>query len=695
MKLLVGLALFFSASLFANTSQDLSIIRQRFLTEIMNLVPQDQVADWRKTDFETWFDKLQKDGHFKDFDYKATTNYAWGPAHHMSVAFNISLAYKTKGHPFYQDPKIKEKILLIVRYATEREWDHINWWHKEIGLPLTLYKFLFLMGDELPRQDVDWMMKAVRKGHIVDHPSNWPANGQNAVWYAETTLALAVLFNQPQWLNDARNAMGLELEVGRKQGIQVDQSFYQHGRLFYNGGYGLGFSLDMARFFERLSGTKYSFTPKQYKAFTDYLLDGQLWLIHGKTMEPGSKGREYARKGAATSLRFQPACVTMSRVVGPRQKEFAQCAENLKDQKYMGKYGNKFFFRGDFVAHNRKNFAISIKMHSERTLSGDRSPLYEGLKSHHQSDGVSYIFRDGSEYYDISPIWDFNRWPGITIDYTKEYPLVPDFNYWPNRGLTDFVGAVSDGTYGAATMDFKYRLLVAKKSWFFHDDVMVALGSGISGFDWQNTTTSINQEWSTGPIIYGEQKLETGKADIGEGSWAHANNVGYELIRGKRFHLQNDIQKGTWKSLANQLSDAEVEGKVTSLWIEHDKGPHVDTYAYAVYPAVDLESFKSKREAPQYSILANTSAVQAVKFLDNQYQVIFHEKGEVKLEPKLILKVDKPVALLIRKNKSGYDVSVSSPDQKVSWVNVQLGTRKAKFTLPVEQMAGSSTKKKL
>lgn len=360
------------------------------------------------------------------------------------------------------------------------------------------------------------------------------------------------------------------------------------------------------------------------------------------------------------------------------------------------------FFRGDFMTHNRRTWAASVKMHSERTLNSDTSPHGEGLFSHHQSDGVNYIFRDGSEYYDISPVFDFYRWPGITIDYRTsphDYETIFKsqdgiFNYWPARGLTDFVGGVSDGEYGAATMDFKHRLLALKKSWFFHDQVMVALGAGITGFHWQNTQTTINQEWSKTPIIYNDLVLDSGKVDIAQGSWAYANGVGYQLLNGKRFHLQNSLQKGSWRKLAQQMKDEVVEGKVTSLWIEHGKGPATDTYAYAVFPAMELSAFKEKLDRPDFSILSNSQDLQAVKF-ENQWQIIFHNKGKILLNHELSLEVDKPVAVLLKKIKARWRMHLSAPNQKVTVVNVLLKQGnttllRKRLVMPQEQMAGSS-----
>lgn len=683
------------SSLALSQGQDLQTIKERFLAEIFSQTPpsEDELNQWLKD--------LNSDGSFSSIDYKVTTAPTWGVLKGLSIAQQLILAYKTPGHSFYQNKKIKEHALKIIGFATSKEWDHLNWWHKEIGMPRVSYKLLFLLDGELNEHDKNYLMKLTRKGHISDHPSNWPATGQNLVWYAENTFALAVLFNQISWAQEARDAVSKEIEVGNRQGIQVDQSFYQHGKVFYNGGYGHYFSLDIASFFERVAGTKFAFSSKNYDVFSRYILDGQLYLIHGSVFDYSAKGREYARKSPKTAEQFRKVCQVMSRIKGLRQKEFKQCDEDLKNKNFAGKFGNKHFYRGDFMTHNRESFAISVKMHSERTLSGDTSPLGEGLKSHNLSDGLTYIYRDGSEYYDIFPVWDFTRAPGITFDYWNPLPSVPDHNYWPSRGLTEFVGGVSDGVYGAAVMDYKNRLLNLKKAWFFFDEGMVALGADISAYSSPLNLTSVNQEWSKGPVVWGktpaeEMSIEAGKVETSEGSWAYSADVGYHFIKGKKIVIQNQDQKGSWFDLAIAMPKDEIKAPVANFWIEHEIGLKSDQYAYAVIPKISKEDFKKSLGHPAYEIISNTSEIQAVSFNKKLIQVIFHRAGKLN-HNEVSISVNKPVALMVQKRKSDWKLSVSAPNQKVLDVKIVIKVLKKTKTftirLPQEELSGDSVKR--
>ena len=52
---------------------------------------------------------------------------------------------------------------------------------------------------------------------------------------------------------------------------------------------------------------------------------------------------------------------------------------------------------------------------------------------------------------------------------------------------------ISNGIYGAAVLDMNERTTRAKKSWFFFDDEIVCLGTGITDNSGLDVRTTINQ----------------------------------------------------------------------------------------------------------------------------------------------------------------------------------------------------------
>jgi len=692
-------------------SPDVQLIRTHLVNDIFEAVAPANRKTWNVKEISEWKKLQNTDGSFSDIDYQSTTRVDWGPLATLNRATVWIMATQIPENPFYQNADLEERALLAIHFFASREWYHINWWHREIGLPLTTYQILLILENKIPKEDREALIAATLKGHITTHPSQWPATGQNTIWYAKITVALGVILNRPDWIRTAVRKVEQEIAVGGEQGIQSDESFYQHGKVFYSGGYGLFFSVDCAKLYRILQGTVYAFSEKSYDTLANYILDGQLWLVHGKVIDYSSQGRCYARKGNGDSKQLLPACEIMSAIPGPRQTDFKNCAQRLA-KGTEETVGNKYFWLSDFMTQSDPGYAISVKMFSTRTRNADTSPLGEGLKSQHLSDGLTYFYRGSDDqYWDIFPVWDFNRLPGTTEEYSATYPSVPNNDYHPILGASAFVGGVSDKKDGAATFEFKSDSLSGKKAWFFHDSGMVALGTDLQCNHCKPVYTSLNQEWSQSPIVYGLGKskksvsLDYGKKELDTKKlvWAYSNKMGYLIVNDKRraskIVLQNIDQDGTWKSLAAQLPDNAIRGKVTSLWIDHGSEVKNGSYAYAVYPGIEPKKFQALKKTPDFEILANTPTVQAVYFpKDDLVQAIFYQAGKVESKKfHFKLNVDSPIALQLRKkeNANFFSLSASSPDQQTKSVMVGFSWKgyddqMAKMILPAGTYAGSS-----
>ena len=61
-------------------------------------------------------------------------------------------------------------------------------------------------------------------------------------------------------------------------------------------------------------------------------------------------------------------------------------------------------------------------MYSPRTFNAEMVNA-EGRLSHHQADGCTLIYRQGDEYADIFPTWNWEMLPGTTAE---QYELASD-----------------------------------------------------------------------------------------------------------------------------------------------------------------------------------------------------------------------------------------------------------------------------
>lgn len=140
----------------------------------------------------------------------------------------------------------------------------------------------------------------------------------------------------------------------------------------------------------------------------------------------------------------------------------------------------------------RPDFYTSVRMYSTRNANMEEPYNGEGLMNHFRGDGTNYLSVRGDEYKRLTPVYDWMKIPGATIVQLDKMPGENEIQKW---GLTDYVGAVTDGTYGAVGLDFKspHTGLAAKKVWFFFDKTYVCLGTNISSRMKNQVLTTVNQ----------------------------------------------------------------------------------------------------------------------------------------------------------------------------------------------------------
>jgi chondroitin AC lyase len=674
-------------------AQDVDTLRQRILAVSGKSNPQSVAASARKS-----VASLQEDGSWPDIDYADTSRSRWATAAHMYRLREMATAFHAEGSPLRGDAELKDSILRALDFWFEKDLRNPNWWWNEIGSQLTLGPSLLMLSDTLTPAQKD-------KGVALLKRSKWERwTGQNLVWGATIQVMRGCLEESPEVIRQAYDRLYEEILVvapGR-EGIQVDFSFHQHGSQLYSGGYGRGFAEDNARFIHYARGTQFEAPEHVMDVMTGYLLDGQQWMVRGRTFDYSGVGREITRPGHYAGS-IAHAAVLLAELPLKRQAEMAALATRMKSKDHQPPLvGNRHFWRSDYMAHHRAGYAASVRMTSARNR---RSKICnsEGLFSHHLSDGVTYIYRTGDEYRDIFPVWDWERVPGITCLRNGDWEGKGSVSA---NGETSFVGGVSDGMNGLAAMDFKRGTLSARKAWFYFDDVFVCLGSGITCTAAGPVITSINQCHLKGDVLVSGQdgSLQQGDHVLDDVTWVLHDSVGYAFPEGQSLHIGNQAQTGKWSNIGT-CSDAEVSLDVFSLWIEHGQSPDGASYAYVVYPDTNRSAIEEASSKNPVEIIANTPLLQAVHDAeDGVLQVAFHEPGTVTASTGRTIKADQPCLVLVREEGDAVHVAVSNPENAPLIVNVSInqalsgenctnvgeGRSTIRFDLPDGPMAGSS-----
>jgi chondroitin AC lyase len=341
-------------------------------------------------------------------------------------------------------------------------------------------------------------------------------------------------------------------------------------------------------------------------------------------------------------------------------------------------------------------------MHSTRIANTDGPANSEGLLSHHLADGCFVLMQTGREYRDIFGVWDWQKIPGTTVQVKAELTGSPR-----RMGTTDFVGGVSDGTYGLAACNFERDGLTAKKCWFFLDDCVVCLGAGITAASGGPVVTTLNQCYLSGDVVLTKDRkstsLERGEHACHVADWLWHDKVAYIFLEPAILRIQNDARTGSWHASNRRYSERKETRDVFTAWIEHGTSPQAATYGYLVVPAIDRDMVASCPARTNIHVLANNEQLQAVAHMGlDLVASAFYSPGVIQLRPGLAIRVDKACLMLARVQDGEVVVTLANPTNTAGDVQVTVSTGQTELTLhrtiinlPDGLQAGSSVTKSI
>ncbi len=670
----------------AEPKADLPVIIKRLSSALLPKTEEERTAVL--TEARQSASQLLPNGSWNDISYTNRDPANWPTANHLSrvrtMARAISIAADQEKTP------LRAASLRALDHWFEHKYKNPNWWWNEIGVPLTLGETCLLLGSVL---DDARLSQADR---TIDSARWDKLTGQNLVWMTKIRILRGCVLNREEIVRGAFDRLWREIFIAspRQEGIQADFSFHQHGNVLYAGGYGQGFTVDLAHLATCAEGTGFAMPEDRREIFSNYLLDGQQWMVRGTAWDYGVVGREITRPGKDARGLMAPLRELAS-LPWPRRSEFREFLQRMEGV-VPALSGDRQFWMSDFHVHERPELMITVRMHSTRIDNTDSYTNGEGKRSHHIADGVTLILRNGEEYRDIFPCWDWRRLPGITCVQSAQ-PFNPV--QVREHGATSFVGGVSDGRDGCAAMNFQRQGLSARKGWFFFDGVMLALGSGISYSGAEQVTTSLDQCIARGPVLVSNsaEALPDGPVrNIAGVRWVWHDGVAYVFPEPQRISVAHELRSGNWNEIG--VVNRVERKKVFSLWLDHSSKPTDATYAYIVAPASNPARLREQAALPQ--ILANTPEVQAVATKDS-CEAVFWKPGAVNDGP-LRFSVNQPSLVLMRLDQKTLRIAVANPENKGLQlklrVNVPLrdhprvdsGMTELTFELPNDIRAGSS-----
>lgn len=649
---------------------------QKLRSEIKNRYLNQKVDD---KNVEKIITSFGDNSRWEKINYADTSREGFQHLEHLRNMVAVAGAYKYPKSKYYHSAQARDVFDRALSYWSTKRFNAENWHDNEIGVPTQMVAMLFIMDEDLTAKQRQEIEGFATQGTL----NSWGARPSgDRIKLGDLEAKQCLFRGDDARLTEVIRVIEGEMKMNNKgRGMQSDFSFHHRDDRVNNTlSYGTGFLDAYADWCDLVKNTEYRFSDSSMRLAIDYYLDGICkQMVYGRTVDTGVLNRDITRKRESHTLSIYTPNKFI-RSTDYRRAELQQIVNSRQGKEFTPASYSKFFWESDHFVFQRPTFYTSVRMHSNRCNNMEVPYNSEGILNHFRGDGTNYLSLTGKEYNGMPPVNDWHRIAGVTTLITAEPMLSKDV---AKRGIGDFTGAVSDGMYGAAAFDFTsaHNGLKARKSWFFFDNLYVCLGAGIEAPEGAkgDVATTLNQQLLMGEVVVSTtestQTLSEGERKIANPKWIFHNNTGYIFPSECDVMLKNEKAKGSWFLCNKQNSSpkGEVTENVFKLWIEQGKNP---SYSYVVVPATTKQKVEALSKKPDYKIVANTSALQAVEQASSGIgYAVFYTSGSVALGS-TTLTCDTPAIVMVRGyNGKIEEIAISDPARKATKVKLTINKK--------------------
>ena len=665
------ISFFLLTALAAHASdKDIELIRKRIIAEMLS--PNVETAHVKEL-----LNSIQKDGTWQNINYIDTTKTAFEHGEHLDNMVQLSRAFAKKGTEFTGNKRVKQALYSALDYWLAHDFICENWWWNEIGTPDALIHVLMMMDKNLTAEQVNKALPIIKRSNLQAQGAR---ESGDRIKIGGIQAKTALFSYDSQQFDYVIQVIESQIKFVTGRGMQYDYSFHHRDDRVNNTlSYGTGYANAFAEWADYVSGTKYQFAEKPIHQLIDYYLDGICKMMpYGKYPDPGAMNRDITRAGDLRA--FDTATPErLLNVTDYRKDELEQIVKNRKGEELKTQSFDKFFWDTEYYTHQRNGYFTSVRMFSSRNYNMEQPYNGEGLLNHYRGDGTNYISRTGTEYYNTSPVYDWQKIPGATI---LQKPTLEPEKDLQKLGTMDFVGAVTDGMYGAVAFDFTspHDPLKVKKAWFFFDTEYVCLGCDMQSGAGAPVATTMNQCLLRGDVTVmsrnQEQILPKGERILDSVQWVLHDSIGYFFPAPVQVNLSNQIASGSWfkSNRSTRSPKEEIRTEMFKLWLDHGSRVDGGKYQYVVILAADEKKVKAFAAKPSVEILSNTPEIQAVRHSGlNIIQIIFYKNGEISLPDNLKVQMDSPgIVMLKTENSKVKEISVADPSRKMGAIHLTI-----------------------
>ncbi|WP_047034192.1 polysaccharide lyase family 8 super-sandwich domain-containing protein [Elizabethkingia anophelis] len=642
---------------------------------------------------QKWQKTLQSNQQWKDVDYVDPAPNVWKGFEHLKRVHEMTVAYTAPWSRLKNNPEIFKAIENALIYWNRTKPKNNNWWWNEIEAPRVLGVILIMLSekDNPNRLSGELFTNLVKQMEYKRYKGD---TGVNMADY-DTHIFYSGLINndESQIQSGLHNIFSIN-QPTIKEGIQFDNSYAQHDIMLHIFGYGTEYQKVETYIGAMVADTKFAMKGEQLRIFTDFITKTLIPQIRGRYTNSTSFGRQISRESFTDLEWLVPYLESLIVMDKANTHIYRNAILRLKGKKkpdYHIAEFQKHYWNTDFSFYQDKNYQFSLRMSSRFTEQAETNLNGENKLGGYRSIGSYSILRDGTEYFNIYPVWDWKKIPGTT---TLDQLPIPDI-YCLTPGESGFAGGVSNGKIGASVFMQNQFGVKAEKSWFMFEGAVICLGNNISSERDGNVFTTVEQSFFKDKLVYqnnGETKnVESGKLikNTGEQMLIH-NNTAYLFPQKTNLNISTQIQNGRWKDINDVGSTEEQKNAVFKVWIDHGEKATKASYQYIIMPGI-RKSLKAKRIADDF-IIENQKDVQAVYSKSaNKLMLVFFRPAETQIKG-IKIKADQACVILIENPGSNNpELYIADPSRKAKEVNVQLGAEKINIQLPVTlDYAGSS-----
>ena len=536
--------------------------------------------------------------YFTDIDYGNQDRAVWPAARHLTRTERLAILFRQEADP---DAKAayKDLIVKLLAHWIKNDYTNPNWWHNKLSNPNILGEIGVLMKDELDAGQLRELAVLAGRGCYSVDPTLRSYTGANAVDIAMSSIKFGAFTGYASAIKSAMRVVSGALDYSLSEGIKKDGTFFQHGNRLYMGGYGAVFINGMAKVVSMVAGTDFMLSGSQLEPLSAFILTGLRTMSFGNILDPTVLGRSVSRPNAQPLPGIVSNLRQLADIEGmPGRDEILAYAASIENNTKQN-YGLHYFDNAKFLVINNGDFYFSFR-------GGDNLMYYaeitndENILCYNSTfPGVTTIMHTGSEYTNISPLYDYAAIPGTTAvpETDAEIAAHDDATY---RALTGvYGGKVSNGA-AAVFAKTKHEGISMTVSCFATDNAAILLGAGMKDDGGRQMFTTLDQSYYAGDFTQ-------------DGNTVIHNGIKYELLEGGALLAKNEHRTGSWRRNNLTLADSMAEGDIFTVYTEN-----TGSYAYTV--------MAEHTDAP-FEVIVNTPAVQAVRLPDGRVAASFISSG--------------------------------------------------------------------